>query len=251
MKIIKTKGIVIKEYTVGESDKFISIFTKTNGKVMVNAPYAKRHNRGLASGTQLFVYAQFVLQEHKGNHKLIQVDIIEAFHPLRNDLLRLSYSAYVLEFIDVTMQENLYSPDTLRLVVRTLQAMCKDVIKPNLIRHIFELKYMCVIGFMPNLFECNECGISYEKCTTLYFDINQGGIVCKNCSVPSHHRYNISQGALHTMQYIVSVHIDELFMFTVSDTILLELNKIMTAYISYYIDKQFKTLKFIEDIEVI
>ncbi len=241
----------MKEYTVGESDKFIAIFTKSNGKLMVNAPYAKRHNRGLASGTQVFVYAQFVIQETKGNYKLIQVDMIESFHNLRNDLLRLSYSAYVLEFVDLTMEVNLYSPDVLRLIVRTLQAMCKDTIKPNLIRHIFELKHMCLLGFMPNVFSCNICGLSYEGSTDLYFDISQGGIVCASCSMPSPYRYSISEGTLHTMQYIISTHIDGLFTFTVSDKVLFEYNKIISKYISYYIDKQFKTLKFIEDIETI
>ncbi len=245
-----TKGIVLKEYTVRESDKFISIFTKSNGKLMVNAPYAKKHNRGFASGTQLFVYGQFVLQEFKGTHKLLQVDIIEAFNPLRNDLLKLSYGAYLLEFIDGTMEEYLGSPETLRLTVRALQAMCKDIIKPALIRHIFELKHMCMLGFMPNVSECIECGTSHDSCNKLCFDISQGGIVCPDCAKPSPHSYSISRGTLYTMQYIVSVHIDELFKFTVSDKVLEELDKILTAYVVYYIDKPFKTLTFIRDLEL-
>lgn len=248
---MKTKGIIMKEYTVGESDKFLGIFTKSNGMLMVSAPYAKRHNRGLASGTQIFVYGQFVIQENKGNYKLIQVDMIESFHNLRNDLFKLAYSSYVLEFVTLTMEENLSSPDVLRLMVRTFQAMCKDTIKPNLIRHIFELKHMCLLGFMPNVFSCNVCGLSYEECSKLFFDINQGGIVCGGCSSPSPYRFNISEGTLHAMQYIVSTHIDELYTFTVSDQVLFEYNKIISKYISYYIDKQFKTLKFIEDIELI
>ena len=240
----------MKEYTVRESDKFIAIFTKSNGKLMVNAPYAKKHNRGLASGTQVFVYGEFVIQENKGSYRLIQVEIIEAFHDLRNDLLRLSYSAYVLEFIDATMEENLYAPEVLRLLVRTFQATCKNIIEPNLIRHVFELKHMCLIGFMPNLFSCNDCGQAHEECSGLYFDVNQGGLICSNCSTgPSQHCFLISAATLHVMQYVVSVHIDELFSFTVSEAVLDQYNKIIKAYISYYIDKQFKTLAFIDEIE--
>ncbi len=251
MKIIKTKGIVMKEYTIGESDKFIGIFTKSNGKLMVNAPYAKKHNRGLSSKTEVFVYGEFMLQENKGGYKLLQADIIESFHDLRNDLLRLSYGAYVLEFIDVTLEENLSSPDVLRLAVRALQAMCKDEIKLSLIRHIFELKHMCLLGFMPNLFNCTSCNISHMEAEILHFDISQGGIVCSDCHMPSQYCLNISQGTLYCMQYVVSVHIDDLFTFKVSDEILNTYNKIMSKYISYYIDKRFKTLQFIEDIEVI
>ena len=251
MGIINTKGIIIKEYTVGESDKFIGIFTKSNGKIMVNAPYAKRHNRGLASGTQIFVYAQFVVQETKGSYKLLQVDPIEPFHNLRNDLFKLAYSSYILEFVDKTMEVNLQSPDVLRLIVRTLQAMCKDIIKPNLIRHIFELKHMCLLGFMPNMFSCNACGLSYDECPKRYFDIIQSGLVCADCYLPSQYSFSIAEGTLHAMQYVVSVHIDDLFTFNLSDKVLLEYRKIMSKYISYYIDKNFKTLKFIEDFETI
>lgn len=242
----------MKEYTVRESDKFIAIFTKTKGKLMVNAPYAKRHQRGLASATEVFVYGQFVIQENKGTYKLLQADIIESFHNLRNDLLRLAYSAYVLEFVDTTMEENLSSAEVLRLIVRTFQAMCSDVIKPNLIRHIFELKHMCLIGFMPNLFNCSLCDRPQGECDLLYFDIGEGGIVCDQCQEgQNEYRYTISEGTLHTMQYIVSVHIDHLFKFTVSDQVLNQYNKILTSYISFYIDKKFKTLEFIEDIEIL
>lgn len=245
MRIIKTKGIVIKEYTVGESDKFVGIFTKTNGKLMVTAPRAKKYSKGFASGTQLFVYAEFVLQEYKGNYKLLQVEAIESFYPLREDLEILSYSAYVLEFVDVTMEENLASPEVLRLLVRTFQGMCKKIIKPKLIRHIFELKYMSIIGFMPNLFECGKCGILFDQCAMLYFDVSLGGIVCSKCNRRTPGCYSITSNTLYTMQYIVSVPIDEVYQFTVSDEIQIELEKIMTTYISYYIDKKFKTLEFI------
>jgi len=242
----------MKEYTVRESDKFICIFTKSNGKLMVNAPYAKRHNRGLASATEVFVYGQFVIQENRGNYKLIQVDIIEPFHNLRKDLFKLAYGAYILEFIDVTMEENLASANVLRLVIRTFQAMCSGAIKESLIRHIFELKHMCLIGFMPNVFNCNICNKSYKEIDHLCFDISEGGLVCGNCcDLEGAYCHKISRGTLRTMQYIVSVHIDDLFKFTVTDEILNEYGQIITDYIDYYINKKFKTLEFIKDIETI
>lgn len=249
MRIIKTKGIVIKEYTVGESDKFISIFTKSNGKIMITAPRAKSYNRGLASGTQLFVYGEFVLQEYKDNYKLLQVEVIEAFHPLREDLERLSYSAYILEFIDVTMVENMSAPEVLRLMVRTFQAMCRNIINPKLIRHIFELKHMSISGYMPNLMECNECGILLEQCTTLYFDSIEGSVSCYDCAKPSPYCNLICADTLYTMRYIISVPVDDVFKFTVSDKVLYEISKVMSTYTVYHIDKKFKTLEFINQIE--
>ena len=102
-----------------------------------------------------------------------------------------------------------------------------------------------MIGFMPNLFECGKCGILFDQCATLYFDVSLGGIVCSKCNGESPGCYSITSNTLYTMQHIVSVPIDELYQFTVSDRILTELNKIMNTYISYYIDKQFKTLAFI------
>lgn len=250
MRIIKTKGIILKEYTVGESDKFLSMFTKSNGKMMVNAPYAKKHNRGLASGTEVFVYGEFVIQEHKDNHKIVQASIIEAFHPIRKDLMKYAYCSYVLELIDVTMQEYLHAPDTLRLVVRTLQAMCSDIIPDKLILHIFELKHMSLIGFMPNVFDCVKCGKSIDK-AAFYFDISKGGLVCNKHIERGRYCYKIQEGTVKAIQYVVSVHIDEIFAFKVSDKVLEELGTITRNYIEYYIDGKFKTLDFIKDMELL
>ena len=45
--IIKTKALVIKEYIVGESDKYITLFTKELGRIQAIAPKQRKQKRDL------------------------------------------------------------------------------------------------------------------------------------------------------------------------------------------------------------
>ena len=56
----------------------------------------------------------------------------------------------------------------------------------------------------------------------------------------------IETSALYAMQYIAGSTIEKLYTFTVSDSVLQNLKKILARYISLYIDKQFKSLEILE-----
>ena len=77
--IIKTKALVVKEYIVGESDKYVTLFTKEYGKIQALAPKAKKADKGFASATQLFVYGDFILTSFKDTYRMVSAEIILVF----------------------------------------------------------------------------------------------------------------------------------------------------------------------------
>ncbi len=244
---IKTKALVIKEYIVGESDKYVTLFTKELGKIQVLAPKAKKYNGGLATGTQLFVYGEFMLTQYKDTYRLINVDILEMFHDLRNDLLCLTYSSYIVEFISAVTQEGLVQEDLLLLTLLTLKSLEPDEKRLRLVRRIFELRALCLLGFMPRTSHCVECeeGLVEEENESYFFDSEAGGILCKTCYKHYPKAIKITFGTLYTLRYIESAPFERLFKFRLSDKILKELEKVCEDYRPYYIDKHFKTLDFI------
>ena len=56
----------------------------------------------------------------------------------------------------------------------------------------------------------------------------------------------IDTSTLYAMQYVASSTIEKLYTFTVADSVLRNLKKIIGRYISVYIDKQFKSLEILE-----
>lgn len=248
---MRTKALVIREYTVGESDKYITLFTKEVGKIEVLAPRAKKTDRGFASGTQLFVYGEFMLTSFKDTYRLVGVEVIEMFHKIREDLDVLCYASYIMEFIQSVTEPNMQQTDLLKHTLMTLKALAKGTMDLKLVRRIFEIRAMSIIGFMPQLMACTSCGevVAEEEHESYGFCVSEGGLVCKSCRLGGK-LIKISYSTLYTMRYIIMAPFKTLFHFEVSKSVQKELDEVCNQYIPYYIDKNFKTLEFIERMEV-
>ena len=249
--LIRTKALVVREYIVGESDKYVTLFTKEYGKIQALAPKAKKADKGFASATQLFVYGEFILTSFKDTYRLVNVDIIEMFHSIRNGLESLSYASYVMEFLQYVTEPMLAQPELLKLTVKTLKALTYKNASFTLIRRIYELRTLAEIGFMPQLVSCTECGEILEESETnkYYFSAESGGLVCENCKSYDKDAVMISYSTRYTMQYILRSSLDKLYHFKVTPEIQQELNQVCDHYVPYYINKSFKTLEFINRID--
>ena len=249
--LIRTKALVVKEYIVGESDKYVTLFTKEYGKIQALAPKAKKADKGFASATQLFVYGEFILTSFKDTYRLVNVDIIDMFHNIRNGLESLSYASYVMEFLQYVTEPMLAQPEILRLTLKTLKALTYEGASYGLIRRIYELRALAELGFMPQLASCTECGevLKESEISKYYFSAAAGGLVCESCKLYYKDAVMISYSTRYTLQYILSSSINKLYHFNVTDEIQRELNQVCNYYVPFYVDRTFKTVEFIERIE--
>ena len=66
MRLIKVKGIVIREVAYKDNDKIITILTDSIGKVSVIAKGAKKTNSPFLASSQYLVYSEFILYQNTG-----------------------------------------------------------------------------------------------------------------------------------------------------------------------------------------
>lgn len=243
--VIKARGIVIKEHIFGESDKYITLFTKEQGRIQVLAPKAKKTDKGFASATQLFVYADFMLITYKDTYRLIGVDLIEMFHGIRRDLKALSYASYIMEFIQYVTQPGLQQQNLLQLTLITLQALAKEGCICEQIRRVYEIRAFALLGFMPQLEACTECGEAVTEEGIYYFSPQGGGVVCGNCQSENASMTALSYGVRYTLLYILTAENKMLYHFRVTKEIQRVLDEVGDHYLNYYIESPFKTLDFI------
>lgn len=249
--IIKGTGIILKEYVVGESDKYITLFTKELGKIQVGAPRAKKFDKGLASGTEMFVYGEFTMTCYKYTYKLVGVEPIFTFHHLREDLLTLSYASYIAEFVGEVAVEGIGNEHLLTLMLYTLHSLEKMGSEAcERIRRTFEMRALSVLGFMPQLAHCVNCGghIIQDPNKRYTFVTEEGGVVCDKCK-PVGVSITMSYTTWYVLHYILGSEIKVLYHFEIKPYVLKEIGLICDALVAYYIEKPFKTLEFIKSLE--
>lgn len=237
------RGIVLKEMPKGETSKQIIVLAKEKGKIWITAKGARKQKSKLLAGTQLFCYGDFQVYESKKYYYVDQIDVIESFFDLRLDMNKLSQAMYIVDLVEKTAFMGMEQDNILQLLLKTLQILCKGKCSPVLASRVFEMKFLQIVGVMPNLTEkCCICGREAKQ----YFDAVSGGMVCSEHKKGSR---MLSIGTINAMNFVFSHDIKNAFQFCVSKEVMKELYKVLEEYIAIHINMQLQTRDFNKKIE--
>jgi DNA repair protein RecO (recombination protein O) len=238
---LNTDGLIIKESSVGEDDRLVTVLTRDRGVLRAFVRKARRVKNHNASSTSLLCYSHMTFFQNKDTYTLDEASPIEIFFPLRGDIERLSLAQYFCEVCGwVAVEENDYGA-LLSLVLNCLHMLSLQK-RPNImIKSIFELRTMTVSGFMPDLIACQVCG-RFES-DDMRFDKEQGCLCCAGCG-GSPYAVPVEKSVLAAMRHIVYSEPKRLFSFDLPDEGLRQLNAVTESYLLTHCYHKFTALEF-------
>ena len=148
---IETKGLVIMEKCVGESDRLVTVLTSEEGVVRAFAQQAKKIKSSKLSATQLFSYSRFTIFKGRDKYIIDDAQPIEVFFDLRRDIERLSLAQYFCELAGALAPQEAVAGDFLRLMLNSFHFLCKGTRPNSQIKAIVEMRMLSLAGYMPNL----------------------------------------------------------------------------------------------------
>lgn len=236
----KTQGLVIREQTVGESDRLVTLLTADYGLVKAFVRRAKNIKSNNVSATSLFAYSEFTLYRSREAYVVDNAVANEVFFDLRKDINALSLAQYFVQLAYFLCAEEQPAPDTLRLLLNALHLLCKGKKSHKLIKSVVELRMLALGGYMPNLLACYRCG-TYES-EVMYFDVQEGCIYCKDCF--RNNALTAPLGVITAMRHICLSDLGKVFSFNIGEENMNILSDITEKYTLSRIDGRLTTLDF-------
>lgn len=236
----KTQGLVIREQTVGESDRLVTLLTADYGLVKAFVRRAKNIKSNNVSATSLFAYSEFTLYRSREAYVVDNAVANEVFFDLRKDINALSLAQYFVQLAYFLCAEEQPAHDTLRLLLNALHLLCKGKKSHKLIKSVVELRMLALGGYMPNLLACYRCG-TYES-EVMYFDVQEGCIYCKDCF--RNNALTAPLGVITAMRYICLSDLGKVFSFNIGEENMNILSDITEKYTLSRIDGRLTTLDF-------
>ena len=209
-------GMVLSCSPVNDYDRRVVILTKERGKITSFAKGARRQGSRLLASTNQFCFGTFKLYEGRTAYNMIEASISNYFEELREDYDNACLGMYLLEVADYYTRENNDDTEMLKLLYQSVRAVCKPTLDNRLVKSVYEIKSMVVNGEFP--------GIPAER--------------------------NLSDGARHTIGFIVNTPVEKLYTFAVSDSVLTEIAALADEYRNRFFDRKFKSLDLISDMGV-
>jgi len=241
----KVEGIVLKSIDYGESNKILTIFSREKGKFGAVARGAKKPTSRLASVSQPFTYAYFLCQIGSSLATIQQGENIDTFKTIKEDLFLTAYASYVVELLDKGVDEKSANPYLFELLYETLRHFSEGY-DPKIIKNIFEVKMLGVLGFRPVVTECVSC---HDVDGPFVFSVSEGGILCSNCSVRDPHHLKVSPNTIKLLKLFFYIDIKRIGNINVKDITKKELDQCIQSYYDAYSGIYLKTKKFLDSME--
>ena len=249
MSIQKNDGIVLRRQDLRETSMVVTFYTRDFGKIkgIVRGVRGPRAGYGGAA-FEPFALDSIIFYERKGGDvfTVSQCDLLDFFNPIRGSLEKLSYAAYIVELLDSVTGFSDKNSEIFELTLNSLTLLAGSSSSRRAAR-IFEIKLLSLLGLMPNLQECANCGGDHGSDPR--FSLHHGGLVCRECLHTDKMAVSILPGTVKYMEHIRSSSFDRAAMVKVSTDVGKDLERALRRFLDYHIERRLKTVQFIRDIE--
>ena len=239
---VRVDAVVLRHSDYGEADRMLTLFTRQRGKMRVIAKGARKIASRKAGHIEPFTHVRLQLAKGKEMFLVTQADTVDAYLPLREDLILTGQAAYVLELLDrFSYEDEIEHPSTFRLLTETLTRLAST---PEaaiwLILRYYEMRLLDHVGFRPQLFECANCGRAIQA-EDQFFSFSAGGAICPRCGRGLRHLHPISLETLKYLRHFQRSSYAEVTRARPSPEVRQEAEHLMQGYFTYLLERELNT----------
>ena len=149
----RTEAVVLRQTTLGEADRILTLYTPDAGKVRAVAKGVRRQKSRLRGHLELLTRVSVSISTGRSLDIVAEAQTIEAFRKVTEDLERLTRGLYIAELTDGFTVEHSSNEPVYRLLVETLERL-STTDRPTLLTRRFEALLLGYSGFGPELYGC-------------------------------------------------------------------------------------------------
>ena len=178
----KATAIVLRVVEFSETSSVLTLFTREFGKVRALAKGARRPKGPFESALDLLACCRIVFLRKSSDalDLLTEAKLQRRFRPVGRDLASLYAAYYVGELLGELTDDYDPHPELFDLADQTLCELAAGSPVASLVLR-FELVALRILGHLPSLDMCVECGEQVEVRGRVAFGQLAGGVLCSRC----------------------------------------------------------------------
>lgn len=241
-----TVAIVLDTIDYSESDKIVTFHTPGYGRLKGIAKGARRSRRRFVNSMDPFSLVDLVFF-HKEGRDLVNITECKLKYPfgkIKEDIQKISYGSYMLEFIREMTRELQDGRKVFGLLLLFLK-MLEEEEAPEKVLILFEVRALTVLGYHLALKKCNLCA-GIPKGGRQYFSSEHGGIICADCKNKVRSCLPLSMGTAKFLIAASRLDIDKLKRLVPTHGMIKEVWLALVDFVRYQLGKDLKAVRFVE-----
>lgn len=241
----RASAVVVRHSDWGEADRLLVLYTREQGMIRAVAKGARKITSRKGGHLQPFTHVTIQLAQGRDLLIVTQVETVNAFFSLHDDLTKTGNAAYVVELLyRFSYEEEGGNPTLFRLLTETLDRIEKEESAWLPIRY-YEMRLLDAVGFRPQLFECANCGREILP-EDQFFSFTAGGVICPRCGQGLPNLMRISVETLKYLRHFQRSSYRDASRANPSLEIQKEAETLMQGYFTYLLERELNTPGFIK-----
>jgi DNA repair protein RecO (recombination protein O) len=243
---LRVEAVVLRHTDWGEADRLLSLFTREAGKLRSVAKGVRRLRSRKAGHLEPFTRVALMLARGRDLWIVTQAETVDAYQPLREDLVRTGYAAYVIELLDrFTYEEGENRP----LYALLVDALGRVALEPDpfLSVRYYEMRLLDIVGFRPNLFHCVQCG-NEIKAQDQFFSAEKGGVLCPNCGTNAPATRPVSMLTLKFLRHFQRSSYAVACRAQLTPAVQAEMESLLQFFMTYLLERGLNSPSFLKEV---
>ncbi len=245
-RTLRAEVVVLRHTDWGEADRLLVLFSREAGKLRAVAKGVRKLKSRKAGHLEPFTYVKLLLAAGRDFWIVTQAETVDAYLPIREDLVRTAYAAYVIELIDRFTYEEGENRPLFQLLIDTLHRIASLPDPFPAVRY-YEIRLLDQLGFRPELNHCVRCGAEIKP-ENQFFDADLGGVLCPRCGANVPTARAVSMPVLKYLRHYQRSTFHEASRAPLTPPIKAEMENLLSYYLTYLLERRLNSPAFLHEV---
>lgn len=244
--IVTTRGMVLRAAPFKEHDRILTLLTEDLGRITVIANAVRSVRSHNKSAVLPYSFSEYTLYKKGDLYHLRGSDVILSPVKPGASLETLALCAYFSQLCEDACADAESCRDLLRFLLNGICIAAKEDRSLSLIKGVFELRFLTLIGYMPDLFCCADCGSEQ----TAVFDLPNGHVRCASCAAesPREGERVVSDACFALARRAVTVGEKEAYAVKADEKLFFEFSSLCEQYLLTQMGRDYTSLRYYHEI---
>jgi DNA repair protein RecO (recombination protein O) len=243
----KTEAIIIKKTKLGEADRILTLYTPHLGKIQAVAKGVRQPKSKMSGHLELLTYSMVSLARGKNLSTVTGSQTINGFLPIKDDLELTSYALYMIELVNQFTEDGIEDYPLFTMLLDVMGKLSTEKNRELVLRY-FEVQLLDNLGYRPQLKQCVSCRTQLKPVIN-YFCPSAGGMLCTACSRTNNFSYQLSVNGLKVFRLLQDGDYNTISRLKMTKELDSELERLIRAYIKYLLEKDVKSIAWLETVK--
>jgi len=174
--LYRDEGVVLRTIRLGEADRIVTLATPEHGKVRAVAKGVRRTKSRIGARVEPLTHVTMLCWKGRELDVVTQVEVVDSFRPLREDLDKMAPAMTMLEIVDQVAVEQHPMRELFTMLVGAMSTLASS--GSPLVLAAFCWRLLTIEGVAPVVDACVRCGGGGPL---VAFDAGEGGFTCREC----------------------------------------------------------------------